>query len=276
VLVRRDVRSLADVRRGLRELRKDTDVTEDRMNALFFEMFSDLPRQGPGNAASTLRAFALVPGVGPATRVLDLGCGTGLQTQVLALNSPVQIVAIDNHPPFVDVLNREAQRLGIADRVEARVGDMRQLDFQDGSFEVIWSEGAIAMIGFEEGLRAWRRLLVPGGHMAVTEVCWTKPDPPAECVAFWTEEYPAIRDAPTLLTTIEGCGYETVDRFPLPPASWWDDYYRPLEHNVRAFRARHRDEADAQELADRVQREIDVWRAYSEFYGYEFFVMRAP
>lgn len=41
------------------------------------------------------------------------------------------------------------------------------------------------------------------------------------------------------------------------------------------FRECHREEADAQELADQVQREIDVWHAYSEFYSYEFFVMRA-
>ena len=53
-----------------------------------------------------------------------------------------------------------------------------------------------------------------------------------------------------------------------------DDYYRPLQQNVTEFRNRHREEADAQQLADDVQREVDVWHAYAEFYGYEFFVMR--
>jgi hypothetical protein len=41
------------------------------------------------------------------------------------------------------------------------------------------------------------------------------------------------------------------------------------------FRDRHRGEADAQEVADEAQREIDIWQTYSEFYGYEFIVMRA-
>jgi len=249
-------------------------MTQDRMTMLFFEMFSGLPRQGPGDAASTLRALALVPGVGPDTRVLDLGCGTGLQTRVLAQHSPARFVAVDNHAPFVDVLNREAERLGIADRIDARVGDMQRLDFAPGSFDVIWCEGAIAIMGVEAGLRDWRRLLVPDGYMAVTEVCWMKPDPPADCAAFWAKEYPAIRDASTLLAVIDEYGYETVNHFTLPPSSWWDDYYRPLQQNVTEFRARHRDEPDAQELADQVQREIDVWHAYSDFYSYEFFVMR--
>ena len=234
-------------------------MAPDRATALFFELFSGLPRQGPGNAASTRRALGLVPGVGPRTRVLDVGCGTGAQTLVLANGSPARIVAVDNHPPFVDALNREARRLGIADRLEARVADMRSLDFEDRSFDLIWCEGAIYNVGVEAGLRDWRRLLRRNGHVALTEACWRKPDPPAECAAFWNREYPAIRDVSTLLEAAETCGYETVGHFPLPASAWWDDYYRPLQDNVTAFRERHRDAPDAQELAEQCQHEIDIW-----------------
>ena len=59
------------------------------------------------------------------------------------------------------------------------------------------------------------------------------------------------------------------------PSSWWDDYYGPLQRNVMEFRERHRDELDAQKLADQIQHEMDVWHAFSEFYNYEFFVIRA-
>ncbi len=250
-------------------------MTEDTATALFFELFSGLPRQGPGDAAGTLRALSLVPDVGAGTRVLDVGCGSGMQTRVLARNSPARIVAIDIHPPFVDELNREARRLGLADRVEGRVADMRRLDFADASFDLIWCEGAIYIAGVEASFRDWRRLLVRDGHVAFTEVCWTKPDPPAECVSFWNREYPAIRDAAALLTAIDACGYETVGHFMLPRSAWWDDYYRPLERNVKAFRKRYRGRPEAQELADQTQREIDVWKAYSDYYGYAFFVARA-
>ena len=249
-------------------------MTPDRATALFFELFSGLPRQGPGSTASTLRALGLVPGVGPRTRVLDIGCGTGAQTLVLAYGSRSRIVAVDNHPPFVDALNREARRLGITDRLEARVADMRNLDFADGSFDLIWCEGAIYNVGVETGLRDWRRLLRRNGHVALTEACWRKPEPPAECAAFWQREYPAIRHTSALLETAGACRYDTVGHFPLPASAWWDDYYRPLQENLIAFRMRHLHEADAQELADRCQQEIDIWHAYSEFYGYEFLVLR--
>jgi SAM-dependent methyltransferase len=242
---------------------------------LFFEIFNGLPRQGPGDAASTIRALRLVPRIGAETRVLDLGCGTGLQTRTLARNSPARFVAIDNHPPFVDEANRQARTLGMADRIDARVGDMCQLDFAPGSFDLIWCEGAIYVPGFERGLRAWRPLLAHGGHLAVTDVCWSRPDPPAECADFWAREYPAIRDPMTLLTIIDACGYDSVGHFALPASSWWDDYYAPLEHNIAQFRIRHATEQDAQKLADRTQHEIDIWRAYSDSYHYEFFVMRS-
>lgn len=250
-------------------------MTQDGMTALFFEMFSGLPRQGPGDTESTLRALALVPGIGAKTRVLDVGCGTGSQTCVLAANSRAHIVAVDTHAPFIDILNREAQETGIADRIEARVGDMRQLAFPSNSFDLIWCEGAIYIMGLAAALRDWRRLLVPCGYIAVTEACWMKPDPPPECAAFWAQEYPAIGDVSSLLTVVAECGYKPVGHFALPPSSWWDDYYRPLQQNVTRFRERHRQEPDAQELADQVQREIDIWHAYSDFYSYEFIVMRA-
>ena len=169
---------------------------------------------------------------------------------MLARSSPSRIVAVDNHPPFIDALNREVRRQSITDRIEARVADMRSLDFPDRSFDLIWCEGAIYNMGVEAGLRDWRRLLRRHGHVALTEVCWLKPEPPAACAAFWNREYPAIRDTSALLEAAEGCGYETVGHFPLPASAWWDDYYRPLQDNVTAFRWRHPDEPDAQDLAD--------------------------
>jgi SAM-dependent methyltransferase len=252
----------------------DDRNTNDRTNALFFELFSGLPRQGPGDRASTLKALASVPPLTAQSRVLDLGCGTGAQTRLLAENTPARIVAIDSHPPFVAELNRAMQALGVAERVEGRVGDMQLLDGPRGAFDLVWCEGAIFVIGFDAGLRAWRDLLVGGGHMVVSEVCWTRPNPPAECAAFWAEQYPAIREVPALLQAIDGCGYDTVAHFTVPPSAWWDDYYRPLQQNVTAFRQRHDGERDAQEVADQVQREIDMWHAYSDVYGYAFFVMR--
>ena len=49
----------------------------------------------------------------------------------------------------------------------------------------------------------------------------------------------------------------------------------PRQGPGTAASTRHHDAPDAQELADQCQREIDIWHACSEFYGYEFCVLRA-
>lgn len=246
----------------------------ERTSSLFFELFAGLPRQGPGDDASTLRALRLVPGIGPGSRALDIGCGTGRQTLTLVRHCEAQLVGVDSHRPYIEAANEEARRQGVTERVDFRLGDMCRLDLPDGSFDLLWCEGAIYAIGFENGLREWRRLLKPAGCLVVTEACWTKPNPPDECAAFWAAEYPAIRSVPTLLNAVSTSGWEALAHFPLPSESWWTDYYGPLQHNVGRFRQRHEHEPDAQKLANQVQREIDMWRRYAAFYSYEFIVMR--
>ena len=49
----------------------------------------------------------------------------------------------------------------------------------------------------------------------------------------------------------------------------------PGDAASKLLRERHHGEPDAQGLADQVSREIDVWRRYSDYFGYEFFVTRA-
>lgn len=249
-------------------------MSSDHVSALFYELFSGLPRLGPGNSRSTRRALAHVRELTAHSRVLDIGCGTGSQTFVLAESTQAHVVAIDNHPSYVGDLNRRANDLDISDRVVARVADMRELEFPDESFDLIWCEGAIYNMGVEAALQDWRRFLKRPGWIAFTEVCWLKPNPPIECERFWQREYPSIRSRDALLAVIALYRYDLVGNFELNASAWWDEYYRPLQRKLRVFRERYREDRDAQALCDQCQFEIDIWHSFREFYGYEFFVLQ--
>jgi ubiquinone/menaquinone biosynthesis C-methylase UbiE len=249
---------------------------DERPGPLFYELFTGLPRQGPGDPASTRRALALVPPLGPTARVLDVGCGTGGQTLVLAAATPARITAVDNHAPFIEELRGKVQAAGLADRVEGLVGDMGRLELPDGSIDLLWAEGSIFVVGFDRGLREWRRRLKPGGHVVVSEASWWTPTPSPECADFFAQEYPAIRSTAANLEAIASCGYDLVGHFRLPAISWWTDYYTPLTANLAVFRKRHAGDAEAEALAAQIQREMDVHRRRGEEYGYDFFVMRRP
>ncbi len=250
-------------------------MTDDKSMDLFFELFSGLPRQGPGDAASTARALSLVPPLGPASRILDIGSGTGTPTLELARLTPASIDAVDFHRPFIEELDRRAARQGVAGRIRSHVGDMNRLDFPPHHFDLLWSEGAIFIVGFDAGLDAWRGLLRPGGHLAVSELCWFRPGAPRECVDFLESEYPAVRDIAANRAAAGRFGYEPVGDFALPSSAWWGDYYEPLERNLTAFRARHTGDEVADVIAGQAEREIETFRRYSDWYGYAFFVMRS-
>ncbi len=74
------------------------------MNELFYEIFSNLPRQGPGDQKSTLKAATSIDGINDGAEILDVGCGTGTQTIELLKYFGGKVTAVDNHQPFLDVL----------------------------------------------------------------------------------------------------------------------------------------------------------------------------
>lgn len=253
---------------------KSLPVFTERIESLFFELFSGLPRQGPGDSKSTERALRSIPNLSSIARILDIGCGTGSQTFVIAESMEADIVAIDSHAPYINELNQTAHEMQLANQVVGFVGDMRQLEFPNGHFDLIWCEGAIYNVGVEVALRDWRRYLQEHGYIAFTEVCWKKPNPPKECRDFWEQEYPSIRDQNELVSVIESSGYVVLEHFELSQSAWWDEYYRPLQNNIDRFCEKYRDDSDAQELRKGCQHEIDTWHAYATFYGYEFFVIK--
>ena len=78
------------------------------MEKLFYEIFSDLPRQGPGSAISTLKAAKLISRISDHPKILDIGCGTGTQTLELIKHFGGITYAVDNYQPFLDELSAEA------------------------------------------------------------------------------------------------------------------------------------------------------------------------
>ncbi len=240
---------------------------------IFFEIHTDLPREGPGDNASTRRAFEMLTGLPPAPRILDIACGPGMQTIHLAQISGGSITAVDTHAPFLDQLRRSAEQAGVSQRISALKMSMFELAF-DAAFDVIWCEGAIYIIGVEAGLKTWRPLLKPGGYLAFTEISWLKPNPPADLCKYWEDDYPGMQSVDGNLQRIVRAGYTPVGHFTLPPSTWWDSYYHPIEARLASLRQKYAQDEAAQQILAATQLEMDLHRRYSDWYSYEFYILR--
>ena len=233
----------------------------------FHELYSALPRQGPGSTASTRQALECLQ-VPSEADVLDIGCGSGAQTAVLAERADLRITAVDSFAPS---LARLGARLPGVRTLQASMSD---LPLPDAAFDAIWSEGAIYIIGFSTGLAAWRRLLRPGGCVAVTELSWLTPTPSAEPAAAWGADYPAMQTVSGNIATIERLGYALVDTFVLPERDWWTDYYGPLRARIEALAPTWSADEQRRGVLAEARREIALFERYSREYGYVFYLMR--
>lgn len=78
---------------------------------------------------------------------------------------------------------------------------------------------------------------------------------------------PGPRPIPAKLAIVEEAGLRVLDWFVLGRDAW-TAFYDPLQARVTAFRAAHAADPAAQGLAEAIQREIDVFAAHGESYGY--------
>ncbi|WP_066173747.1 class I SAM-dependent methyltransferase [Bacillus marinisedimentorum] len=240
----------------------------------FFEIHQGLPREGPGDNESTAFALRMLRNLPSEVRILDVGCGPGMQTIALARQIDGKITALDTHQPFLDVLAANAEQAGMADKIEPINGSMFELDFPKESFDAIWSEGAIYILGFERGLQEWREFLKPGGYVAVTELSWLRKDVPEEPRRVWAEDYPGMKGIADNIKIIEESGYVPVGHFVLPESSWWENYYLPLLQRIGYLREKAAGDPGALARLDESEKEIDLYRNYSDYYGYVFYMMR--
>jgi SAM-dependent methyltransferase len=143
-------------------------------------------------------------------RLLDMGCGRGAVLLMAAQRLPRgRAVGIDVWSPkdqsgnAEPVTRRNAALEGVADRVELHTADMRQLPFDDGSFDVVVRSLAIHNVpGASERARALRevaRVLKKGGKLVIADV----------------------RNTRTYASELEACGLKITERRSLGVRFWF-------------------------------------------------------
>lgn len=238
------------------------------------EIQNGLPRQGPGDNESTLLALNCIKSPPDPLSMLDIGCGPGMQTIALAKNIRGTVVAIDFYEIFLEQLKTAVLKEKLENKISLIHKSMFEMDFSEKSFDIIWSEGSVYIYGFEKALNDLKVLLKNNGHMVCSHISWLQENPPSEIIEYWKEMYEEIKTININLATAVNCGYEVVYHFILPEESWWENYYSPLLERLDYFRDKYKDDPEGTQIINSIQVEIAMFRKYSEFYGYVFYILK--
>lgn len=244
-------------------------------DTFFFTLFEGLPRQGPGSDGCTARAFHLIPDIRRDARILDIGCGSGMQTLALSRLCPeAEITACDIYQPFLDDLRERAKKAGLDSRIRTVRVSMDNLGVPFESSDLIWAEGSAFVMGFKEALHSWKRYLKPQGYLGLSECVWFSHTPTEECRQYFARVYPAMMHEQEAQAVIRDAGYSILGTLRLPDATWWDQYYIPLSRHLGILKPRYKDDEEVQALLSSMEEEIQIFRDHSREYGYSFFILQ--
>jgi ubiquinone/menaquinone biosynthesis C-methylase UbiE len=190
----------------------------------------------------TRKAFRMLPRL-DKPRILDIGCGSGIPSLELARLSGGEVIGIDIDRTALDRFSEKIQEAGLSGRVKAVNGSLLNMDFEDKSFDIVLSEGSIYAIGFDRGLRDWKRFLKPGGFMVIHD------------------EQGSIDEK---LKQISHRGYELLGFFTMSEEVWWKEYFAPLEKWIAGSQARQIDNPKILEEIHQAQVELEMFKRHPE------------
>lgn len=231
------------------------------------------PRQGPGDDGFSVGLLGRLPDLPSDGAIADLGCGTGVASVLLAQHFRRPVLCVDIADAFLKTLSEKAEDAGVGHLLTPLCADMGTLDPQTYQFALLWSEGAAYNLTFEGALRAWRPLMVKNGIAVISELSWFGLERPREVVDYWGAAYPEMADERVNRERAERHGFELVLSERLPTDAWWTNYYNPLLAQLDAHAASP--SRMMRDVIAETRQEIELFRNYSDMFGYTFYILKA-
>jgi ubiquinone/menaquinone biosynthesis C-methylase UbiE len=149
-------------------------------------------------------------------RVLDVGGGLGGPARTLAVEFGCHVTVVDVTESYVRAAQVLTAQLGLGDHVAHQVANALELPFDDGTFDVVWTQNSGMNIAAKERLYVgFRRALRPRGLLALQEPMAGPVQPPIFPVMWARDAATSFLRVPMeMRALIEAAGFR---------ARAWDD-----------------------------------------------------
>ena len=182
----------------------------------------------------TRQAFVSLPRI-EKPHILDFGCGSGNPTLELAKLSEGTIVGVDIDEKELKKLDRKIVQKGLSSRISTRKCSVMDIDFPVETFDIIWAEGSLHIVGFEKGLKKLRPLLKSKGFLVIHD---------------------GVKGVSGNLKKLPDLGYSLVNQFRLPDDEWWVNYFEPLSRLIKEYSKN----PENTEIVEKYQNQLNMFR----------------
>ncbi|RLL46565.1 class I SAM-dependent methyltransferase [Oceanobacillus piezotolerans] len=131
----------------------------------------------PGGLALTKQLLAKEK-INKATKILDVGCGTGQTAAYLAEMYGCQISAIDASATMIKKAKNRFRQLNVP--VQSTVGYLEDMPYQENQFDILLAESVFIFTNLALSLPACKRALKPNGKLIAIEMVIESPLPENE------------------------------------------------------------------------------------------------
>jgi SAM-dependent methyltransferase len=172
-------------------------------------------------------------GIQPGERVLDIGCGAGIDTVIAARSTgPTgSVVALDFLPEMIERTARAAEEAGLGN-VELLLGEMEAIPLPESSVDVIVSNGVVNLSPRKTRVMAeCARVLRPGGRVCVSDLTVRQDELPPEILtqpAAWAGCVAGALAEDDFVRKLTRVGFEQIEVVSREPLSIDDCALYPL------------------------------------------------
>jgi ubiquinone/menaquinone biosynthesis C-methylase UbiE len=186
----------------------------------------------------TRKSYKLIPEI-KNPNILDIGCGTGVPTIELAQISGGGVTGVDNDSLSLEILQNKINTLELNNQVRFIKDSINTMDFPEKSFDIIWAEGSVFVMGFENSIKEWYRFLKPQGFLVIHD---------------------DVKEKNKKLELVKKYGYKLIAELDLSNQIWEEEYFIPLEQLINEFKEKYPDDLELSGELNKDQMEIDQAR----------------
>jgi SAM-dependent methyltransferase len=200
----------------------------------------------------TRQAFGMLPKM-ECPRILDIGCGSGVSTMELARLSDGDIIAIDIDGTALDRFRQKVKEAHLENKIKIIEQSLMDMDFPVESFDIIWAEGSVFVLGFSRSLEQWGKIVRSGGFLVFHD---------------------EMGDLPYKFALVSHLGYVLVNHILVSGETWWQEYYNPLQEKIDSVRDKCQGDEQILAFLHARQTEIDTFNKDREANGSAIFIIQ--